>query len=387
MGSLSRLAIQRFATVGVVSGGSSAPPGDSTNYPTVATWAALSGVATPRRTGDRVTVTDSDGSGSTGIAQWSGSAWQLTTGTFATFALMTAFPNPIQTGAVVGVGSGAASSLMRYVYDGAAWVRVASGRAVVWTSSSVVDINTTDPSGIGITLPGDALRLTLATGARAFRLRRFTTAGGDIANADAWVPAEWLESGTVRLASYLVGTESSRGSAGLTDATSGGSAITGNISGSGYTRLAAGGAGSASMQVTGLSLASGQQIYIRAQMRGTAVGGTATAGLFSGDGTNVTQPIMNNSGVFQFSTIAGAGLNSTTLRSGGSVLPNTSTDGELIEMLDEGRTVLASLFRSGALYHTAKRNQIALASSFSGLSAANSGVLDVRYLVVITRTP
>jgi hypothetical protein len=385
------LGISRGGIVAQPAGGGGAPPGDATIWPAVADWAALSTVAGPLRDGDQVGVSDLGTPASIGVAQYdeANAEWALLFGWFNSFADMTAFAEPIITGALAAVEVSANNdeTAVRYQYE-SGWARTATNQPYVWASTDPTAINNTDPSGIGVTRVGDILRITLANGTRDFRLRAFTTAGGDIVNANVWVPSELLESGTIKLWSFLVGTEASRAGSGFTDATSGaGSTITGDISSSGYTRLLAGATGAAQLSVTGLSLAAGQQIYFRMQMRGTAVGTFATAGLFVADGANVTQPIMNNSGVFQFSTIAGAALNANTLRSGGAALPNTSSAGELIELHDEGLTVLASLYRSGGLYHTVKRNQITLANTLVGFSTANVGTLDVRYVIAITRTP
>jgi hypothetical protein len=355
-------------------------------------WAGLSAIDGPKNT-DRANVNNLGFTHSTGIAEYGSGQWELSRGTFASVSNMTSFANSIQNLATARVKSGGDhdEQSVFYVRKGSSWERSASlTSGYTWTSTNIADINNTDPSGIGVTKPGDYLRLVLASGNRLFRLKRFTTAGGDVKNVDVWVPADWLESGTVKLWSYLVGNEANRIGSGFTDtiAGGGGPSITGDISGSGYTRLQSGSGGSSAQLVsTSLSLGVNQQIYMRAQMRGTASGANAACGPYSADGTNVSYAQMYSSSVFQFHTIAGGNLNSTTLRSNGSVLPNTSATGDFIEMLDEGRTVLSSIYRSGALYHTAKRNQATLGSSVTAFAAASGGVLDVRYAVVITRTP
>jgi hypothetical protein len=369
--------------------GGGAPPGDATVWPAVADWAALSTVGTPRRVGDRVPVSSIGPGNAFGIAQWTGSSWDLVYAMFDAFADLDDFSESIQTGAIAGVGTGSEPSLMRYTYDGAAWVRNASDRPVVWSSSDLDAIGNVDPSGIGVTLPGDVLRLTMASGIGVYRLVRFTTAGGSVLDADVWVPAHWAETGTLKLWAQLVGDEGSRTGTGYTDSTAGGSSsIAGNVSSSGYTRLTSvGGGTNAQLIVTGLSLGQTQQVYFRARMRGTASGANAAAGPYGADGANVSYPQMYNSTAFQFHETNGADLNNTTLRSGGSVLPTTSNPGDMIEMLDEGRAVVSTITRNGAMYHTAKRNQAALVSSVSAWAAASGGVLDVRHAVVITRAP
>jgi hypothetical protein len=366
----------------------------------VATWAALTSIDDPRD-GDRVGVTDVDGSGSVGVAQYvSGSSeWRLVSVTTTTHTRLTSITRPIVTGAIAGVGSGTAQSLMRYVYDGSAWVRVASGRAVVWASSTLGDIANTDPSGIGITLPGDALLLTLANGVVSLRLVRFTTAGGSFANADVWVPSDWLSSGTVALRSRLVGTEASRGSAGLTDFITGtGPTITGasNVI---WTRMQCPNVVSAiaGVQVTGLTLGSGEQAYTRcitrAQGSGTTAGSASTAGLFTGDGSRGSIARQIGTGALRFDNGSGVALNGSTVRgNGGTALP-TSGDGDLLEKIDEGRTLMTLMRRNGGPYHMALRDQAATSSTFVGAlctstnAAPGTAWMDIREMVVITRTP
>ena len=393
MGLMSHLGYQRLGQLGSVSSGGVAPPGEATVWPAVADWAALSTVGTPGRGGDQVFVSDLGTPGSVGLARWEGAntppEWVLERALFATFADMQLFGETIAAGAIAGVGSGSEPSLMRYTYDATQWVRNASDQPVVWSSSDLDAIGNVDPSGIGVTLPGDVLRLTMASGIGVYRLVRFTTAGGSNLNADVWVPAHWAETGTLKLWAQLVGDEPNRNNTGYTDSTAGGSSsIVGDVSSSGYTRLTSvGGGTNAQLIVTGLSLGQTQQVYLRAQMRGTASGANAAAGPYAADGTNISYPQMVNSTVFQFHEINGADLNNTTLRSNGSVLPTTVNPGDMIEMLDEGRAVVSTIYRNGAMYHTAKRNQAALGSSVTAWASASGGVLDVRNAVVITRTP
>jgi hypothetical protein len=368
-----------------------APAGFNFQFPFLSSIGDLSTILDPLD-GDTVIVIDTPFA--FGKFRYNGTDWQLNIGVFTSFSQMTSYNStPIETACLgfVEESGDTTENCVVYFFESGTWERSAAlTSGYTWTSTNIADIDNPDPSGIGVTKPGDYLRLVLASGNRLFRLKRFTTAGGDVKNVDVWVPADWLESGTVKLWSYLVGNEANRIGSGFTDTIAGGGSpsITGNVSGSGYTRLQSGSGGSSAQLVsTGLALGVGQQIYMRAQMRGAASGANAACGPYSADGTNVSYAQMYSSSVFQFHTIAGGNLNSTTLRSGGSVLPNTSATGDFIEMLDEGRTVLASIYRSGALYHTAKRNQATLGSSVTAFAAASGGVLDVRYVVVITRTP
>lgn len=103
MGSLSRLAIQRLASVGNLASGGGSDDSDAGVYAAVADWAALSSVPGIRRTGDIAPVVDADGSGSFGVASWSGSQWELTQAEFTSGVLMYTFPHPIQSGATATV--------------------------------------------------------------------------------------------------------------------------------------------------------------------------------------------------------------------------------------------------------------------------------------------
>lgn len=373
-----------------------APAGTSFQFPLLFSIGDLSTILDPQAL-DTVIVIDTPFAA--GKLRYNGTDWQLNLAAFTSFSQMTSYNDtPIETACVAFVEESGdfTENAVVYLYESGTWERYAAlTSGYTWTSTNADDINNIDPSGIGVTRVGDYLRLVLADGSRLYRLKRFTIAGGDIANVDAWVPASMLESGTVRLASYLVGTEASRTGTGFTDVIAGaGSSITGNVSS--YTRSTTGAVTSAnaSLQVTGLTLGSTQQLYMRAQMRGLP-GTGASIGIFAGDGTNVSTPRQVTTGTFAFDTGTGSQLNTAVRRSGGSSLPNASSTPTLIEMFDEGRTVVSTVFRDGGFYHTALRNQVAVGSSFtgflnataSGVSPVIAGIMDLRYVVVITRTP
>jgi hypothetical protein len=283
-----------------------------------------------------------------------------------------------------------------YIYESGTWERSAAlTSGYTWTSTNADDINNIDPSGIGVTRVGDYLQLNLASGSRLFRLKRFTAVGATARTVDVWVPASMLESGTVLLQSYLVGTEANRTGTGFTDVIAGaGSSITGDVSS--YTRSTTGAVTSAnaSLQTTGLTLGNNQQLYMRAQIRGLP-GTGASIGIFAGDGTNVGTPRQVGTATFAFDNGAGSQLNTAVRRSGGAPLPNASATPDLLEMFDEGGSVVSTVFRNGGFYHTALRNQAAIPSSFTGflnatataVSPVIAGIMDLRYAVVITRTP
>jgi hypothetical protein len=200
MGSLSRLAIQRLASVGVVSGGGGggAPPGDATIWPAVADWAALSTVAGPLRDGDQVFVQSLGSPASIGLARYdeANTEWALQYGMFASFADMTAFSETVVTGALAGVEVSANNdeTAVRYQYE-SGWARTAVNQPYVWESTDPLATQVTDPSGIGVTREGDLLVVTSGSEVQVYRLRVFTTGAGDIVNLTAWiaidVPTTW----------------------------------------------------------------------------------------------------------------------------------------------------------------------------------------------------
>jgi hypothetical protein len=368
----------------------------STNYqfPPLSSIGDLSTIIDPL---DQDTVIVIDTPFAVGKFRYNGTDWQLNTASFTSFSQMTSYAStPIETGCVAFVEESGdfTENAVVYLYENPNWERSAAlTSGYTWRSNNADDINNIDPSGIGVTRVGDYLQLNLASGSRLFRLKRFIIAGGDIADVDVWVPPTFYDSTVLR--SYLIGTEANRTGTGFTDVIAGaGSSITGNVSS--YTRSTTGAVTSAnaSLQVTGLTLGSTQQLYMRAQMRGLP-GTGASIGIFAGDGTNVSTPRQVTTGTFAFDTGTGSQLNTAVRRSGGSSLPNASSTPTLIEMFDEGRTVVSTVFRDGGFYHTALRNQVAVGSSFtgflnataSGVSPVIAGIMDLRYVVVITRTP
>jgi hypothetical protein len=398
------LGISRGGIVAQPAGGGGAPPGIATIWPSVADWADLSTVAGPLRDGDQVFVSDLGSPASIGLARYDeGDAqWALQFGMFASFADMEAFAEPIVTGALAGVQESASDdeTAVRYQYE-SGWARTAVNQPYVWTSSSVSDIANTDPSGIGVTRVGDILRLTLANGVATFQLVAFTTAGGSAVNASVWVPSDWLSSGTVLLRGRLVGTEASRSGTGLSDLITG-SGPTPTITGATdtiWTRMNCANVASAlaGVQVTSLTLGSGQQAYTRcitrAQGSGTIAGSTSTVGLFTGDGSRGSIARQIGTGAIRYDNGSGVALNSGTIRgNGGTALP-TSGDGDLLEQIDEGRTLMTLLRRNGGPYHMCLRDQAATASTFVGALCTNTNLapgtayMDIREFIVITRAP
>jgi len=373
-----------------------APAGANYQFPSLTSIEDLSTILDPQAM-DTVIVSDTPFAA--GKFRYNGTDWQLNTASFTSFSQMTSYNNtPIETACVAFVEETGdfTENAVVYLYESGTWERSAAlTSGYTWTSTNADDINNIDPSGIGVTRVGDYLQLNLASGSRLFRLKRFTAVGATARIVDVWVPASMLESGTVLLRSYLVGTEANRTGTGFTDVIAGaGSSIAGNVSS--YTRSTTGAVTSAnaSLQTTGLSLADGQQVYMRAQIRGLP-GTAGSIGIFAGDGFHVSTPRQVGTATFAFDTGVGAQLNTAVRRSGGAALPNSSSTPTLIEMLDEGRTVTSTVFRDGGFYHTALRNQVAIGSSFTGflnatataVSPVIAGIMDLKNVIVVTRTP
>jgi hypothetical protein len=318
---------------------------------------------------------------------------------FASFADMTAFAEPIVTGALAGVEVSANDdeTAVRYQYE-SGWARTAVNQPYVWDSSSLATIGVADPSGVGATRIGDLLRLTLTGGIRTFRLVSFTSGGGNVRTENVWVPVELLTGGTLTMVSRMIGTEANRSTCGLTDIIVGGSSSITGASDTIWTRAAVGNGASdnASMQVTGLSLGATQQIYARAIMRAQGVGTLAASrtiiGIQAGGGGSADY-LFQGGVAFGPSLVDASGVVAGFLRSSSVALLPTAGDGELVEMFDEGASVLTRVWRDGALFQTARRNNASYAFSFSGLlcsrnaAAAGTAYADWREVLIITRTP
>lgn len=311
------------------SGWARTPAGSGYQWPTAATWAALPTTALGVLTGDTCAVTDADGSGSTGVARWSGSAWQLASAVFATCTLMEAFPNPILAGATCTITATTGPEVYRYQTFG-------SG-IEYWAHSSVPATLTRQAWGIGteaVGSPGDPV-------------------------------------GTLAGQGYTIST------------TGAGSSVAPS---SGETLLTGGGGGgnNALLTVTGLSPVAGTVVYMRAFVRaGTA--GTLGRGVQIGDNVQASRIYQNGAGsVSLFST------DGTTVVSGGvsqlaTSLPAASGTPALLEILDRGATQLTTVRLDGVVILQLRRNLVAGGTlQVARWLALQSAVMGIRNHMVAT---
>jgi hypothetical protein len=364
-----------------------------------ANWSALVSIDDPRD-GDQVAVTDVDGNGSAGVARWSTAdeEWQVHSVVTTTASRLTSITRPIAVGAIAGVGSGTASSLMRYVYDGATWVRVASGRAVVWASADPAAVAITDPSGIGVTHVGDLLVITTSVGTETLRLYSFAAPQTPNATARlAWVDAGLPATGLI-LAGYFDGTESAD-----SDLTTRGADTISEASGS--------------IVYTGARVSfectAGPGRNVQAQYRTGAVGTASqvyTRGLYRaavGAGADATTSCVANFGIIADGTnaarvYASSAINATAIRcvdgsqvlqgaadSSLAALPGLAGTDEMVTILSETATGLVRVRRNGRLECSARRNQGTLASqrisvgAFTSASATNAVTQQVRHYIAV----
>jgi len=321
MGSLDRLAIQRLASIGVVSSGGGAPPGDSTNF-AAADWAALASIPGIRRTGDQAVVTDVDGSGSEGVAVYVG-GWFLFSAAFATCSVMDAFPNPILAGATCTITATTGPEVYRYQTFG-------SGIAY-WAHSSVPDTLTRQAWGIGteaVGSPGDPV------GTLAGQGYTISTTGAN--SSVAPVGSETLLTG------------------------------------------GPGGGNNALLTVTGLSPAAGTVVYMRAFVRaGTA--GTAGRGTQIGDNTQASRMYQIGAGGLDLYSFDGV----TPVAGGTSrvstALPAAAGTPALLEVIDRGATLMTTVRLDGVIVLQFRRNLVTT-SAFLAVRwlALQSAVMGIR---------
>ena len=186
--------------------------GDPTGLPLgpYANWAALpaSGVD------GALALVSSLGAGNAyGIAAYDGSAseWALYMGWFDTVADMTAFSEPITTGALASVEASADNNEngVRYQYEGS-WTRTAALTAGFAWSLTVTQVLTgADPSGIGLVRDGDYGVFAGSQGPVVLRYKAFCTRA---AAAGGGTIARWMTpdayAGTPIVQAYSDGTES-----------------------------------------------------------------------------------------------------------------------------------------------------------------------------------
>lgn len=350
----------------LISSGSSEPLGNSTVWPAVADWAALSTIDEPR-TGDRASVLSLGAGSAFGVAQYSGSAWELDEGVFDSYADMTTFAQPIRAGAFAGVNTDSDynPNAVTYLWSGAAWLRfAATTQGYVW---SITDLTVTDPSGVGATAIGDFARYTDPTsGATStYRLRAVAVdaaiGGGTVTT---WVPASLYGEAGLTIRAMLVGTETipAYGSAvgGYTVQRSG----TGSITATGGEIVLSSTTASnfASLQSTYVVQPS-DKFYIRQQLRITQAAATNVTyyQLVWSNGTTQPQFTMTQNPTFTSwalipSNTSNVLVGSTLMiRGGGSAIGSVTP--ELLEVTGDGATTdLVSVSRNARSYFSIRRN-------------------------------
>jgi hypothetical protein len=363
MSTTSLLALQRLGSLGNIASGGSAPLGDATIWPTVANWAALATIASPR-TGDRAGVATIGPGNAAGVARWSGSQWELVEGIFDAFADMEAFAEPVRTGAsaLVEETGDLSENGVAYLYDGG-WSRTAAlSTGYAWALSSLTN---TDPSGVGATKVGDlGVYANPTSGAvDTYRLRSVTIdaaiGGGTLLT---WVPSAIYGEAGLTIRGYLTGTETmpARGSAiqGYTVLGSGTGSVT---SSAGEIVLTCSVSGTfAGLQSTYV-LQPTDKVYIRQTARVNQVAATAMTYfhlLFSGGTTQpqwvVTQNPTVSSGALIPSTTAPTLVGSTLMIDPLTAL-GTST-AELVEIMARSSTGAVTLRRNNQLAFSIRRN-------------------------------
>lgn len=316
MGSLSRLEIQRLATVGNLASGGGADASDAGVYAAVADWSALSTVPGERRTDDIAPVLDADGSGSLAIAQWSGSQWELVQGVFDTCLLMDTFSNPIAAGATCTVQSTTGPEVYRYQTFGTG-IRY-------WAHSSVPATLTRNAYGVGTE---DAAALTL---------QGYTISTNGAGSSVAPVDGETLLTG--------------------------GSVFTNN----------------ALLTVTGLSPVAGSLVYMRAFAR-AATTGTLGRGIQIGDGTQAARMYQNGAAGLDLYAADGTTAVTGGVSRVATALPGATSDPALLEIFDRGATQLSTVRVNGAVVLQYRRNLVTL-SPFTAVRwlALQSAVIGIR---------
>lgn len=300
------------------------------------TWASLAGIVSPRDE-DEALVLDIDGNGSLGFARWSASAgaWGLYLAQFVSLTAMHEF-----------------SELIR------------------------PNCTATIPSG------------------RTYR--HISLVGPDAVTVRQWIWAG-VSSSVDTFAAYLVGTEAdaaARLAHGFSQVVGIGCTITGDVAGSGYTRLASPAGGTQSVQLTTLAsaIASDTKIYVKLRIKASTAGSSGSGsivGMYLADGSRIAYPRQQGaSQAFAFHNQSNSILSSGALRSGGATLPASDT---WLELVDDGQTVSAAIWRDGVVYHVEKRSSVSSGSNLFGflvgtISSPGAAFADVRDVSVMTFT-
>ena len=368
-----------------------------------ANWAALpvSGVD-----GAQASVTSLGPGNAYGIAVYDGGAseWALYMAWFDTFADMTAFSDPISTGALASVEASASNDEngVRYQYDGAAWARTAALSAgYAWTLTETQALTGADPSGVGAVRAGDYGVYTPAGGTPiVYRYAPTVTvaAGAGGGTQAQWLPPE-VYAGTVTIEAYLVGTEVVTNDIAL-NAQGWPTVVRTNGTITSQTtrvRLATTGtSGRASISALTSGVTASTRVYVRWLYRvatgNQTLDNATTATLRFFDQANalfLAMPLSADvaKGVF-FWTGSGT-ISSGTQQASQSALPNLSGTDVLMEAYLDTSTNISTVLRDGVEVTASTRISNATADSLifwaaSGSTALQTASMDLSRVVVAT---
>jgi hypothetical protein len=340
-----------------------------------------------------------------GIAVYDAGAseWALYMAWFDTVADMTAFSEPITTGALASVEASASNDEtgVRYQYDGAAWARTAALTAgYAWTLTLTQAVTGADPSGVGAVQAGDYGVYTPAGGTPiVYRLTAPLALPGGGTQAQ-WLPPE-VYAGTVAIQAYLVGTEVVTNDVALNaqgwptvSRTNG--TITTQTTRVRLATTAASGAVSISTLTSGVT--SSTKVYLRMLMR-AAIGTGATTQVTTvgipafGDGSNylVGAYVSANTALGTFfwdgTGTASSGVNRTTQAS----VAGLAGPDDLVEVIINTANGIRTceMYRNGVLVSTSNvvvgafADQLTLRAT-SGSTATQTATLDVSGCMVAT---
>ncbi|MGA0311705.1 MAG: hypothetical protein ACO3N4_01435 [Ilumatobacteraceae bacterium] len=257
-----------------------------------------------------------------------------------------------------------------------------AGDANAWDLASIVDV----PTGVTV---GDYGVLD----DRVYEYASLTVdAGAGGGTQLLWVPPDVAAWTSPTVYAYLNGDEdaTARANQGWTDSTSGTASITGDVSGTGWTRLQAETSSAvAAIQTLSSAVASGAKVYVRTLATGQSESG-ASVGWFCADGSKAMRLYDADDGL-AFRANSATVINPSTVRDGGIKLADAPS-GALWETVDEGQTVWAQAYRDGAAYHgTQRSNGTSTANrlefrAFRFTGSTRIPTLDVKNLIVVTGT-
>jgi hypothetical protein len=293
-----------------------------------------------------------------GIAVYDGGAseWALYMAWFDTFADMTAFSEPISTGALASVEETADNNEngVRYQYEGS-WTRTAALTAgFVWALTQTQALTGADPTGIGLVRDGDYGVVTTATGPVDVRYKaactRAVAAGGG--TIPRWVtPYVWARSPVVQAYTEDAGTIP-----GWTVVVDTGCTVAQNGVYQRLTSPATNTSARLRCMVGTVTASTRFEVMCQSRTSGTASGNiTAVAYLLDGSfGTAVKQSAASGIG---FSDTGTSGPFMTPARGGTFAnLPALASDPAFLLIRDEGRTEFDTIERNGQIIGTYRRD-------------------------------